>query len=126
MRQFLLVGIGGWLGAASRYYLGLWMAARLGTTFPYGTFLINVTGCLILGFFGTLAIDRALLVPPEFRLLVSVGFVGAYTTFSTFGFETIRMLEDGDVLLAVGYVLGSVLLGLLAVYCGGVVARALP
>lgn len=126
MKDFLTICLGACAGATSRYYLGLWIASRLGATFPYGTFLINVTGCLILGFFGTLAVERSAVIPPELRLLVAVGFTGSYTTFSTFGFETIRLLEDGDILLAIAYVLGSVLLGLLATYLGLVVARTLP
>lgn len=124
--NFLMLALGAVLGASSRYYLGLWVASKLGTGFPYGTFLINATGCLILGFFGTLAAERATFVPTALRLLVAVGFAGSYTTFSTFGFETIKLLEDGDVLLALTYVLGSVLAGLLAVYLGVVAGRALP
>ena len=126
MKEFLTICAGACAGATSRYYLGLWVASRLGTTFPFGTFLINITGCLVLGFFGTLAAERATVVPPELRLLIAVGFTGSYTTFSTFGFETIRMLEEGDVLLAIAYVLGSVGVGLLATYLGLVAARSLP
>ncbi|MNX60104.1 putative fluoride ion transporter CrcB [compost metagenome] len=125
MWEWLWVGSGGFFGAISRYALGNWIAARLGSTFPYGTLLINLTGCFILGFFGTLALQRATLIPPEARLLVAVGFVGAYTTFSTFGFETIRLLEENNLVLALAYVLGSVLLGLLLTYLGVVAARAL-
>lgn len=124
--NFLMLATGAVLGASSRYYLGLWIASRLGTGFPYGTFLINVTGSLVLGFFGTLALDRAAVIPTELRLLVAVGFAGSYTTFSTYTFETLRLLEDGDFLLALLYALGSVLAGLLSVYLGVVIARALP
>lgn len=126
MKDVLTICLGACAGATSRYYLGLWVATRLGTTFPYGTLLINITGCLILGFFGTLAAERAVVIPPELRLLIAVGFTGSYTTFSTFGFETIRLLEDGNLLLAIAYILGSVLAGLLATYLGLVVARILP
>lgn len=121
----MLVGLGGWIGAVTRYYVGLWAAARWGVAFPYGTLLINLTGCLFLGWFGTLATERAALVSPDLRTLLAIGFVGAYTTFSTFGFETVRLLEEGDVLLALVYVLASVLVGLLAVYLGVVSARAM-
>lgn len=125
MSELLWVGCGGFFGAVSRYALGNWVASKLGTAFPYGTLVINLTGCLILGFFGTLALQRATLIPPEARLLIAVGFVGAYTTFSTFGFETIRLLEENNLVLALAYVLGSVLLGLLLTYLGVVAARAL-
>jgi CrcB protein len=125
MDEFLSVWIGAGVGGVSRYYLGRWVALKLGTAFPYGTFVINVTGCLILGFFGTFAAKRVELIPTELRLLVAVGFVGAYTTFSTFGFETIQLMEDGSWLLAAAYVAGSVFVGLLAVYLGVMTARAL-
>ncbi|HEY9899957.1 MAG TPA: fluoride efflux transporter CrcB [Pantanalinema sp.] len=125
MWELVWVGSGGFFGAISRYALGNWIASRLGTAFPYGTLLINLTGCLALGFFGTLALRRATLIPPEARLLVAVGFLGAYTTFSTFGFETIRLLEENNLALAFAYVLGSVLAGLLTTYLGVVAARAL-
>lgn len=125
MWEWVWVGTGGFFGAVSRYALGNWIASRLGASFPYGTLLINLSGCLVLGFFGTLALRRATLVPPEARLLIAVGFLGAYTTFSTFGFETIRLLEESDLVLALAYVLGSVLAGLLLTYLGVVAARAL-
>ena len=124
MKDFLSICLGACAGATSRYYLGLWFASRLGTHFPYGTLFINVTGCLILGFFSTLALERSALIPSEVRLLIAIGFTGSYTTFSTFGYETIRLLEDGNFLLAIAYVLGSVLAGLTATYFGLVAARA--
>lgn len=120
-----MLAAGAVLGAGSRYYLGLWLASKLGAGFPYGTFLVNVTGCLVLGFFGTMAAERAAFVPTELRMLVAVGFAGSFTTFSTFGYETIRLLEEGELLLALSYSLGSVLAGLVAVYLGVVVARVL-
>lgn len=126
MKDVLLICLGASAGATSRYYLDLFLTYRLGASFPYGTFCINVTGCLLLGFFGSLALERGTLVPPELRLLLAVGFIGSYTTFSTFGFETVRLLEEGNLLLAIAYVLGSVLFGFLASYLGLVVARALP
>jgi CrcB protein len=126
MKDFLVICLGASIGATSRYYLGLWCASKFGTTFPYGTFFINITGSLILGLFGTLALDRAALIAPELNLLVAIGIIGSYTTFSTFGFETIRLLEEGNWLLALGYVLGSILIGFLAVYLGVITARVLP
>ena len=125
MRHFLIIGLGGWLGAYSRYQLGLWIASRYGTGFPYGTLVINVTGCLILGFFGSWALIRPVPVAVEWRLLIAVGFLGAYTTFSTFGFETVLLIKNGQTLAAAANVLGSVGAGLLAVWLGALAAKAL-
>lgn len=126
MKDFLIICIGASAGAASRYYLDLFLTYRLGSAFPHGTFFVNMTGCLLLGFLGSLALERANLVTPELRLFLAVGFIGSYTTFSTFSLETIRLLEAGHLLRALAYVLGSVLIGLLATYLGLMVARALP
>lgn len=113
----LLVGIGGFLGANARYLLGGWISARFGSFFPYGTFVINVTGSFILGFFMAFAQDRAW-VNPNWRLAFAVGFVGAYTTFSTFEYESMLLLRDGEFLLAAANVIGSVITGSLAVISG--------
>ena len=110
MGAVLWVGLGGFLGANARYLLGGWAASRLGIAFPYGTFIINVTGSFILGFFLAFAQERPW-VAPSARLLFAVGFVGAYTTFSTFEYESLRLLQDGELLLAAAYVIGSVLIG---------------
>lgn len=126
MGNALLVALGGVAGALSRFYLGMVLAQRLGTAFPYGTFIINVTGCFVLGLVGTLAAERAALVTPEIRLLVGVGFCGAYTTFSTFGFETIALLRTGALLEAGLYLFASNALGLAAVYVGFLLARLVP
>ena len=126
MFNAMLVGIGGVLGAWSRFYLGVFLAQRLGAAFPYGTLIINVTGCFVLGLVGTLAAERASLVTPEVRLLVGVGFCGAYTTFSTFGFETVALLRTGALAEAALYVVGSNALGLGAVYVGFLLARLAP
>ncbi|MBC7545309.1 MAG: fluoride efflux transporter CrcB [Candidatus Sericytochromatia bacterium] len=124
MQHFFLIGLGGWLGAYSRYQLGLWIAARWGTGFPFGTFVINVSGCLLLGFFGTWALIRPVAVPLEWRLVVAVGFLGAYTTFSTFGWESLQLFKNGQTLAAFANVLGSVTMGLLAVWLGTLAAKA--
>ncbi|HEY9857557.1 MAG TPA: fluoride efflux transporter CrcB [Stenomitos sp.] len=125
MRAFLLVGLGGWVGAFARYTMDRWVIHWIGSQFPYGTLLINLIGCLILGFLGTLARDRLVAIPAEVWLLASYGFLGAFTTFSTFSFETLRMLEDARFLAALANLLGSVLGGLLACYLGAVIARSL-
>jgi fluoride exporter len=113
----LWVGLGGFLGANARYLLGGWIASRLGVGFPYGTYVINVSGSFILGFFLAFAQDRAW-VAPSARLMFAVGFVGAYTTFSTFEYESIRLLQDEELLLAAVYLIGSIVSGSVAVIAG--------
>jgi CrcB protein len=97
--ELLWVGVGGFLGANARYLLSGWVASRLGSAFPYGTLVINVTGSFILGFFLAFAEDR-LWVAPSARLLFAVGFVGAYTTFSTFEYESIHLLQNHEILFS--------------------------
>lgn len=124
VREFLLIGGGALLGANARYWLNNYVAGRLGAAFPYGTLLINVTGSFLLGFVLVLIANR-LVVDPGYRLLIGTGFLGAYTTFSTFSYDTIALLEVGDFLPALWNVLGSVVLSLLAAYLGIVLARAI-
>ena len=123
MKEALWVGLGGFVGANARYFLGLWVAARYGTTFPYGTFLINITGSFILGLImGTL---EGHVLSPVVRLSAAIGFVGAYTTFSTWTYETLRLIENGSVLLGTLNVVGSLLVGLLAAVGGLATGRVL-
>ena len=117
MGALLWVGLGGFLGAIARYLLGGWVAVRWGAVFPWGTFVINVSGSFILGFFLAFAQDRPWL-HPQARLLFAVGFVGAYTTFSTYTYESIRLMMDGQFALAAFNIVGSVVLGLVAVFAG--------
>ncbi|MFO0927913.1 MAG: fluoride efflux transporter CrcB [Gemmataceae bacterium] len=128
MMQIGLVALGSAVGGLTRWGVGLLAARYLGTRFPYGTLLINVTGCLFLGWFATFLSQR-LVVPPtwwlqaeDLWLMIGVGFTGAYTTFSTFGYESDTLLRRGDPLLATIYVLASVLVGLIAVRCGVLLA----
>jgi CrcB protein len=128
--QIGLVALGSALGGLSRWGVGVGAARFLGTAFPYGTFLINISGSLLLGWFLARQADRlpgeaAWLRPDDLRLFVAVGFAGAYTTFSTFEWESHNLLRDGDALAAAIYVLGSVLLGLIAVRFGVQLARTL-
>ena len=114
---FLWVGLGGFLGANARYILGGIVSERWGTIFPLGTFVINVTGCFILGFFMAFAQERPW-VNPNARLMFAVGFVGAYTTFSTYSYESIRLIQEREILLAMMNLVGSVLAGGIAVVAG--------
>jgi CrcB protein len=122
LQKYLLIAIGGALGSIARYLVGSTVSNRMGTRFPYGTFVINLTACLIIGFF-LAAVERRTEVNPALRFLIPIGFVGAYSTFSTFEWETFVHLQTGDFLIAALYVSLSILLGLLAVWAGVVVAR---
>jgi CrcB protein len=122
--KVFLVGVGGFLGANLRYWLGAWLDSLFGLRFPLGTFAVNLTGSLALGFIATLTLERAL-IDPNWRLAIAVGFLGAYTTFSTFTYETVRLLETGSYVLALINVAASALLGLLGAGIGIVLARAI-
>ncbi len=119
----LLVAAGGAIGAAARYLAGLWIVARLGTGFPWGTFFVNVTGSFLIGIVLVL-VERGAL-PPGARLFVAVGICGGYTTFSSFSYETLQLLNGGDAGPVLLNIFGQLLFCLLAVYLGVVFARAL-
>lgn len=124
MRIFWAVAVGAAAGGVSRYYLSVAVQQRLGATFPWGTLVINVTGSLLLGFLMRYALATPS-VSAEMRLLLTTGFCGGYTTFSTFSYETAMLLEDGQYERAAAYALASVLVALLATFCGFVLAREL-
>lgn len=124
MAQFLYISIGAIIGANARFLISQWAAERLGAGFPYGTFFVNVTGCFIIGLFYGLGENR-ITITPELRLLFAIGFLGGFTTFSTFGYESAALLRSGDLILALLNIVGSNLLGLLAVIVGLTVARLL-
>jgi len=113
----LLVALGGAIGSVARYLMGGWFASRLGPAFPYGTFAINISGSFIIGLFLAFAERRASL-SPYWRLFFAVGFVGGYTTFSTFEYEAVRLLQDDELLLGALYVAGSVVTGAFGVLAG--------
>lgn len=121
---YLIIGLGGFLGANARYLLGGWMAERYGTSFPYGTLVINVSGSFVIGFFLMLISERVI-IHPHWRLFFAIGFLGAYTTFSTFSFETFALLQQRSFILAVANMVGSVVFGQLAVVAGMILARLL-
>jgi CrcB protein len=123
MKDLLWVGLGGFLGANARYLFGLWIAAHVGTSFPYGTFVINVSGSFVLGIM--MGLLDAHVLAPAVRLSLAIGFIGAYTTFSTFTYETLRLIEDGSLLLATANVLGSVVFGMLAAVAGLAAGRSI-
>jgi CrcB protein len=123
LQNYLYIAAGGALGSLARYWVGSTVANRMGTRFPYGTFIINITACLIIGFSLTL-LGRRTDLNPAWRFLVPICFVGAYSTFSTFEWETFANLQTGAFLIAALYVVSSCFLGLIAVWCGVLLARA--
>lgn len=124
METFLLISIGAMFGTNLRYWVGTWAAGRLGTAFPYGNLIINITGSFILGFFMTLAVDR-LLLDPRWRIIFAVGFLGSYTTFSSYTFESLSLIMDNQWLTGLFNLFGSAFLGGVAVFLGILLARAI-
>lgn len=122
--HLLLIGLGGFAGAVSRYLVDGWVTGLTRGTFPWGTMAVNVSGSLLIGLLFALAVERAAM-PADLRGPLMIGFIGAYTTFSTLALESWRLLEDGAFLHAVANLGGSVLLGLVAVLLGIGIGRAL-
>ncbi|MEO8285834.1 MAG: fluoride efflux transporter CrcB [Chloroflexota bacterium] len=124
MNEFLLIGAGAVAGANVRYWLTNYFLQRFGASLPYGTIFINITGSFLLGFALVVLADR-FVDDTTYRLLIGTGFMGAYTTFSTFSYDTMVLLERGDVMPALLNVGVSVAGSLLAAYLGIVVGRLL-
>ena len=124
LEKILLISAGAALGANARYWVGLWAAQKWGAGFPVGTLLINLSGSLVLGFFLTLATQR-LLIDPRWRLLFAVGFLGAYTTFSTYTYESLDLILQGQWVAGLANLLGSTLAGILAAAAGVYLAKLL-
>ena len=124
MQKYLLIALGGALGSVARYWVGSTMAGRMGTRFPFGTFVINLTACIIIGFSLTY-LGKRTGMDPAWRFLIAVGFIGAYSTFSTFEWETLSTLRSGAFALASLYAVGSLILGLIATWCGAALAEAI-
>jgi len=124
MRTIVAIGIAGALGALARYGLDGVVARRFSSPFPWGTFVVNVSGSFLLGVTVALLGDR-LAVAPWLRATVAIGFLGAYTTFSTLSLESYRLLETRSYALAGANLVGSVTAGLVALYGGVVLGRAL-
>jgi fluoride exporter len=118
------IGLAGFAGAISRYAVEGWVSDRTRGSFPWGTLVVNASGCFLLGVVFSLLTER-FLPHPTLRSALTVGFLGAYTTFSTFAFESVRLAEDGAWVHAAGNVLASLFLGLVAVYAGLRIGRAL-
>lgn len=122
--KYLMVGIGGGLGSIVRFWLGSYIGSKMGTRFPYGTFVINVTGSFLIGLIFALLTVRTQW-NPNWRYLIPIGFIGGYTTFSSFEFETLRTVQDGQIGLGLLYVGASVIVGFVAVWGGMIAGRAI-
>ncbi len=122
MVNYLMIGAGGFIGAITRYAMATWIGQKWGRTFPMGTFIINVSGSFLIGLLMTLLAER-FMANSLWRLLLVVGFLGAYTTFSTFEYETGKLLKDSELLLAGLNVVLSVFLGFVALKTGEVIAK---
>lgn len=122
MLEVILVAVGGAIGSTARYLVSTWAATRYGAEFPYGTLIVNITGCFVIGTFLTLATER-LDISPYWRVFITVGIVGGMTTFSSFSYETIHLLQEADMLRAFYNVGLNILVGFSATWLGVVVAR---
>jgi CrcB protein len=124
MTKYLMVAIGGALGSALRFWVGEYVGHRMGGRFPYGTFVINCTGSFLIGLVVTLLSERAHW-NPNWRYLIPIGFIGGYTTFSTFELETFRSFQDGEGLVASLNVILSVIVGFISVWLGVITGRTI-
>jgi CrcB protein len=122
VNRFLFIAIGAALGANARYLIGLWAANRLGAAFPYGTLIVNVTGSFLLGFVITLTTER-LTIAPETRLLLTVGFLGSYTTFSSYTVESLGLLRDSGLWPGLINIVANNLIGITCAVLGVYLAR---
>lgn len=123
--QFVAVAVGAMLGANLRFVLGTWAADRFGADFPYGTLIVNVSGAFAIGILLSLIGERVDL-NPLWRLFFATGFLGGYTTFSSYAWEVLALTDQGAWLKALTYVVGSNVVGLLGVWLGAVLARLAP
>lgn len=123
VQQVILVGLGGFIGSALRFMVSGW-TQRLApfSDFPYGTLAVNVIGCLLIGLLGGLAEYRQMFDPGQ-RLLLVIGVLGGFTTFSTFSFETLLLTQDGQLLKAAANIVAQVLFGMMAALAGYIAAR---
>ncbi len=124
MTKYWMVGLGGFLGSIARFWLGSYITYRMGARFPYGTFVINISGSFLIGLIVTLLAERAHW-SPNLLYLIPIGFIGAYTTFSTFELEAFRSVHNGDLLLAFLNVILSVTVGFAAVWLGVIAGQSL-
>jgi fluoride exporter len=124
LQKYFLIALGGALGSVARYLVGTGVSNRLGIRFPFGTLVINISACVIIGL-SLEILNRHTNVNPAFRYLIPIGFIGAYSTFSTFEWEIFSNLNSGAFWIAILYVAASLIFGLIAVAVGAAFGRAL-
>ena len=122
MQKYLLIALGGALGSIARYWVGSAVAGRMGVRFPYGTLIVNITACIVIGFTLTY-MSRRTDMSAAWRYLIPIGFIGAYSTFSTYEWETLTTIRSGAFALASLYAVSSLILGLAAVWGGSWIAE---
>ena len=123
-RTFILVGVGGLTGSILRYLIATFFARQAASGFPYGTLVVNLVGCFLIGVLFALS-EKGELLSPEWRILLTTGFCGGFTTFSAFSYESVQMLQDGQMLTALLYVGTSVIVGLALTYAGMLLVKAM-
>ena len=123
MLKYVVVGVGGFLGAIARYALGAYIGGRYGVRFPLGTFVINVSGSFLIGLILTLLARTT--ASAYWRYLIPIGFIGAYTTFSTFEYETLRAIQDGQLMTGFLNIALSLVIGFIAVWAGAAIGRVM-
>ncbi|MBF0105475.1 MAG: CrcB family protein [Deltaproteobacteria bacterium] len=124
MLRFFILALSGAVGTIARYTLGGLTHQILGFQFPYGTFVVNASGCLAIGFLGTLADERSLF-SPDLRVAMILGFLGAFTTCSSFTYETWAMLKNGDLFFASLNIIGSLVVWFVSLFSGVLLARSI-
>jgi len=117
MKTVLIVFLGSGIGGVTRYTVQSWVAGSSPSIFPFGTFAVNIAGCFLIGLFYALG-EKGNLLSPEWRMALTTGFCGGFTTFSTFAFENMNLLRTGDYVYFVSYILLSILLGIAGVFLG--------
>jgi len=123
--KYMIVGIGGALGSVLRFWVGSYIGGRFGSRFPLGTFVINVTGSFLIGMILTILAEKTQW-SANWRYLIPIGFIGGYTTFSAFEYETFRLFQDGQMMSAALNVGLSVVVGFAGVWAGTLAGRSIP
>lgn len=124
MSKYLIIAVGGAIGSMLRFWVGAYVSGRMGARFPYGTFVINVTACFLIGLVMTVLTEKTQW-SPNWRYLIPIGFLGGYSTFSSFEYETFRVFQNSELLVAGLNVVLSVGIGFLAVWLGVVTGKAI-
>jgi CrcB protein len=123
-RSILLVGVGGFVGSVARYLVAILFSSQVSSVFPFATLTVNIVGCFLIGILFALS-DRGNVLSPEWRILLTTGFCGGFTTFSTFSYESLRLMQDGEYLYLAAYVFVSVFVGLAATYVAITLVRSI-